>query len=54
MLRGNQKPHVNKTLRHEIMKSSKLKNKDNKAKNLSDIKNYKKQCNYVVQLNKNA
>ena len=36
------------------MKSSKLKNKDNKAKNLSDIKNYKKQRNYVVQLNKNA
>ena len=53
-LRGNQKPHINKTLRHEIMKRSKLKNKANKTKNPSDIKNYKKQRNYVVQLNKNA
>ena len=53
-LRGNQKPHINKTLRHEIMNRSKLKNKANKTKNPSDIKNFKKQCNYVVQLNKNA
>ena len=34
------------------MKRSKLKNKANKTKNPSDIKNYKKQRNYVVQLNK--
>ena len=51
---GNQKPHINKTLRHEIMKRLKLKNKANKTKNPSDIKNYKKQRNYVVQLNKKA
>ena len=34
------------------MKRSRLKNKANKTKNPSDIKNYKKQRNYVVQLNK--
>ena len=34
------------------MKRSKLKNKTNKTKNPSDIKNYKKHRNYVVQLNK--
>ena len=33
---------------------SKFENKDNKTKNLSDIKNYKKQHNYAVQLNKKA
>ena len=39
-LRGNQKPHINKTLRHEIMKRSKLKNKGNKTENPSHIKNH--------------
>ena len=34
------------------MKRSKLKNKANKTKNPSDMKNYKKHRNYVVQLNK--
>ena len=53
-LRGNQKPHINTTRRHEIMKRSKLKNKANKTKNPSGIKNYKKQRNYVVQLNKKS
>ena len=33
------------------MKRSKLKNKANKTKNPSDINNYKKRRNYVVQLN---
>ena len=36
------------------MKRSNLKNKANKTKNPSDIKNYKKQRNYVEQLNKKA
>ena len=36
------------------MKRPKLKNKANQTKNPSDIKNYKKQRNYVVQLNKKA
>ena len=53
-LHGSQKPHINKTLRHEIMKRSKLKNIANKTKNTSDIMKYKKQRNYVVQLNKKA
>ena len=41
-LRVNQTPPIKKALRHEIMKRSKLKNKTNKTKNPSDIKNYKK------------
>ena len=51
---GNQKPHINKTLRSEIIKRAKLKSKANKTKNPFGIKNYKKQRNYGVQLNKNA
>ena len=42
--------YINEGLRHEIMKMSKLKNKANKM----DIKNYKKERNYVVQSNKKA
>ena len=49
--RGNQKPHMNKTLRKAIMKRSQLKNKANKTRNATDILNYKKQRNYVVKLN---
>ena len=36
------------------MKRSKRKNKANKTKNPTDIRNYKKQRNYVVNLNKVA
>ena len=43
----NQKPYINKNLRHKLMKRSKLKNRANKTKNPSDIKNYKKQRNFV-------
>ena len=32
ILRGNQKPHVDKNLRKEIMKRSELKSKANRAK----------------------
>ena len=53
-IRGNNKPHVNKALRQAIMKRSKLKNKANKTKDPTDIKNYKKQRNYIVNLNKEA
>ena len=53
-LRGNNKPHITKPLRQAIMKWSKLKNKANKTKLLTDIRNYKKQRNYVVNLNKNV
>ena len=48
--RGNQKPHINKTIRKAIMKRSQLKNKANKTRNATDILNYKKQRNYVVKL----
>ena len=53
-LRGNDKSHVNKTLRKAIMKRSKLKNKANKTKLPVDISNYRKQGNYVVDLNKSS
>ena len=36
------------------MKRSRLKNKANKTKKLIDISNFKKQSNYVVNLNKQA
>ena len=53
-LRENNKPHVNKMLRKAIMKICKLKNKANKTKLPVDINNYKKQRNYVVNLDKSA
>ena len=49
--RGNQKPHINKTLGKAIMERSQLKNKANKTRNATDTLNYKKQRNYVVKLN---
>ena len=53
-VRGNHKPHMNKELRKAIMKRSRLKNKANKTKKPIDISNFKKQRNYVVNLNKQA
>ena len=53
-IRGNNKPRVNKALRQAIMKRSKLKNKAKNTKDPTDIRNYKKQRNYVVNLNKEA
>ena len=41
---GNNKPHITKLLRRAIMKWSKLKNKTNQTKILTDIRNYKKQA----------
>ena len=52
VLWGNEKPHMKKNLRPAIMRRSKLKNKANLTKNLFDIMDYKKQCNYVTKLNK--
>ena len=40
-LRGNQKPHFNKSLRKQIMIRSYLKNKANKSENSSDIVKFK-------------
>ena len=53
-VRGNHKPHINKELRKDIMKRSRLKNKANKTKKPIDVSNFKKQHNYVVNLNKQA
>ena len=47
VLRGNQKPHVDKNLRKAIMKRSKLKNKANRTKLQDDIAKCKKQQNLV-------
>ena len=46
VLRGNQKPHVDKR--------SKLKNKANRTKLQDDIAKYKKQQNLVVKLNRDS
>ena len=51
IFKGNQKPHINKTLRKGIMKRFQLKNKANKTRNVTDVSNCKKQRNYVVKLN---
>ena len=37
--RGNQKPHINKTLHKAIMKRSQLKNKAIKTRNATDVSN---------------
>ena len=37
LLRGNQKPHINKVLRSAIMKRSRQKNKANKTRKSVDI-----------------
>ena len=52
VFRGNQKPHLNKSLRAAIMKRSRLKNKANKSQLPADMSKYKKQRNLVVKLNK--
>ena len=50
---GNEKPHLNKSLREAIMKGSRLKNEANIVSIVSgDLSKYKKQRNLVVKLNK--
>ena len=51
-LRGNTKRHINKILRKEIMKRSRLKNKANKTVSVEDLKLHKIQRNVVTKLNK--
>ena len=51
-LRGNTKPHINKILRKEIMKRSRLKNKANNTVSVEDLKLHKIQRNVVTKLNK--
>ena len=50
-LRGNTKPHINKTLRKEIMKRSRLKNKANKSGKEEAKRLYNIQRNKVSKLN---
>ena len=54
LMRGNNKAHMNKALRKEIMHRSKLRNIANKTKNPIDYENYKKQRNKCVFLNKKS
>ena len=48
---GNTKPHINKALRKEIMKRSRLENKANKSGKEDDKRLYKIQRNKVTKLN---
>ena len=50
-VRGNTKPDINKALRKEIMKRSRLKNKANKSGKEDDKRLYKIQRNKVTKLN---
>ena len=53
-IRGNQKPHLTKTLRKAIMRRSFLKNKANTTGDPYFYYMYKKQRNYIVNLNEKA
>ena len=52
ILRGNHKPHVNKTLHSAIIKCSQLKIKAMKSKSENYIIEYQKQHNLVLKLKK--
>ena len=52
VIRGNEKPHVNKTLRKAIMIRSRLRNKHQRSQRHSDWHAYRKQRNFVCSLNK--
>ena len=47
-------PHFNRNLQKQIMLRSRLKNKTNNSKNPIDIVKFKRQCNKVANLNKQA
>ena len=51
IVRGNNKPYINKKLRNAIATRSRLWNVAKKTKNQNDILCYKKQRNYVKKLN---
>ena len=52
MVRGNEKPHMNKALRKAIMERSRLRNSYLKSRSISDLHAYRKHRNYVTNLNK--
>ena len=51
-LRGNNQPYMTKDLRKAIMLRSRLKNKANKTKSAEDMARFRKQRNFVVNLNR--
>ena len=53
-IRGNNKPHVSKEMRKEIMCRTRFKKIANKTHNEEDIRRYKRQRNKIVKLNKVA
>ena len=54
VIRGNNKPHMSKTLRRAIMLRTRLKNRSVKTRNEADLRSYRQQRNLVVNLNKRA
>ena len=54
VLRANNKPHMSKMLRKAMMKRSRLRNIANRTKFPSDMANYRKQRNLVVNLNRKS
>ena len=52
VLRANNKPFMNQTMKKAISDRSRFKNKANKTGNENDILKYKKQRNYVTSLNR--
>ena len=54
IIRGNNKPHMSKTLRKAIMLRTRLKNRSVKTRNEADFQRCRLQRNLVVKLNKRA
>jgi len=52
MVRGNEKPHINRALRKAIMRRSRLRTVYLKSRNDSDWQAYREQRNFVTNLNK--
>ena len=50
LIRGNNKPFINKAIRKELMKRARLKNKANKTGLNADMLQFKRQRNYVTSL----
>ena len=54
VIRGNNKPHMSKTLRKAIMLRTRLKDRSVKTRNEADFHRYRQQRNLVVKQNKRA
>ena len=53
-VRGNNKPHMSKTLRKAMMQRTRLKNKANKSHDEGDLQRYREQRNLIVKMNRHA